>query len=296
MSLPPPPPPGSTPPPPPPPAPKPATGLAGMRSLRDAPSPYSVLLAAIVVIIMSAPNLVFLAIDSAIDIPMDPDRSASQAELIFGLVVALVLQLIIFVVALVPLMIRRRLDRRLFGPSQPTGSWLALGFGVASGVAALFAVVITNFVIALTGALEDPVEQQLLQDALAGGAALVLAVVIAVLVAPIVEEVVFRGILFRALGDRMGVWGAAIVSSAVFALIHVEVLLSQPFGLVGLFVVGLVLALAYQWTGNLLVPILGHAVFNGAMIGLALAIERLGLEELMEQAASIAMRLVVVFG
>lgn len=277
---PPPPPPGASPPPPPPaPEPRSVTGWAGMRSLRDEPSPYSVLLAAVVVLIMSAPNLAFLAVDRAIDMPVDTERERSQGELIFGLAFALVIQLIVFVVALVPLVIRRRLDRRLFGPTQPTGTWKGLGFGLLSGIAALFSVVIVNMVLTLTGAMDDPVEQQVLQDALAGGAALVLAGIIAVVVAPIVEEVVFRGILHRALADRFGVWVGAIVSSALFALIHVEVLMSQPLGLVGLFVVGFVLALAYQWTGNLLVPILGHAVFNAAMLSLAVTLERLGLEE-----------------
>jgi uncharacterized protein len=249
-----------------------------MRSLRDEPSPYSVLLALIVVVIMSAPNLAFLAIDSAMQ-TIDTPRAPSQPEVVFGLVVALVLQLIVFVVALVPLMIRRRLDRSLFGPTQPTGSWLALGFGAVAGMATLFAAYGVNIVVALVVGIDDPVEQQLLQDALAGGATFLLAAIIAVVVAPIVEEVVFRGILFRALGDRIGVWFGAIVSSAVFALIHVEVVLSQPLALGGLFAVGMVLALAYHWTGNLLVPVLGHAVFNAASLGLALAIERIGFDE-----------------
>jgi uncharacterized protein len=237
-------------------------------------------LALVVVLIMSLPNLVFLAIDRVIDVPLDATRTPSDAELIFGLIVALVLQLVIFVVALVPLMIRRRFDRRLFGPSQPTGSWIALGFGAAAGMVSLFAAYGVNIGLALLLGIEDPVEQQLLQDALAGGPTLVLAVIIGVVVAPIVEEVIFRGVLFRALGDRIGVWFGAIVSSAIFAVIHVEVVLSQPVALGGLFAVGLVLALAYHWTGNLLVPILGHAVFNAAAFGLALAIDRLGLEEL----------------
>lgn len=293
---PPPPPPGASPPPPPPPAAERATGWAGMRSLRDEPSPYSVLLAVVVVLIMAAPNLAFLAIDRAIDLPDDAGAVRSEAELIFGLVFALVIQIIVFVVALVPLLIRRRLDRRLFGPSQPTGTWKGLGFGLLSGIAALFSVVIVNMILALSGAMDDPVEQQVLQDALSGGAALALAGIIAVVVAPIVEEVIFRGILHRALADRFGVWVGAIVSSALFALIHVEVLLSQPFGLVGLFVVGFVLALAYHWTGNLLVPILGHAVFNAAMLSLAVAIERLGLQEFVALALPLVAPLVAGTG
>lgn len=282
MTVPPPPPPPSSAPPPPPPqpAPEPRTGWAGMRSLRDQPSPFSVLLALVVVAIMSAPNLIFLALGMAVQPVGDAVRTPSEPELIFGLVFALVLQVIIFIIALVPLLIRRKFDRRLFGPTQPTGSWLALGFGLVAGIATLFAAYGINILLTLLVGVEDPVEQQLLQDAMAGGVTLLLAAFIAVIVAPIVEEVVFRGILFRALGDRIGVWLGALISSAIFALIHIEVVVSQPVALGGLFAVGMVLALAYHWTGNLLVPVLGHAVFNAASIGLALAIDRLGLDEL----------------
>lgn len=251
-----------------------------MRSLRDQASPFSVLLALVVVAIMSAPNLIFLALGMAVQPVGDAVRTPSEPELIFGLVFALVLQVIIFIIALVPLLIRRKFDRRLFGPTQPTGSWLALGFGLVAGIATLFAAYGINILLTLLVGVEDPVEQQLLQDAMAGGVTLLLAAFIAVIVAPIVEEIVFRGILFRALGDRIGVWLGALISSAIFALIHIEVVVSQPVALGGLFAVGMVLALAYHWTGNLLVPVLGHAVFNAASIGLALAIDRLGLDEL----------------
>lgn len=294
MTVPPPPPPPSSAPPPPPPqpAPEPRTGWAGMRSLRDQASPFSVLLALIVVAIMSAPNLIFLALGMAVQPVGDVVRTPSEPELIFGLVFALVLQVIIFIIALVPLLIRRKFDRRLFGPTQPTGSWLALGFGLVAGIATLFAAYGINILLTLLVGVEDPVEQQLLQDAMAGGVTLLLAAFIAVIVAPIVEEIVFRGILFRALGDRVGVWLGALISSAIFALIHIEVVVSQPVALGGLFAVGMVLALAYHWTGNLLVPVLGHAVFNAASIGLALAIDRLGLDEL--AAAGVALQSLLV--
>lgn len=288
MSVPPQPPP---PPPPPPGAPStPApTGLAGMHSLRDQASPYSILLAMVVLVIMSAPNVVFYLLDRAVSGRMPVQAEPAGGSLVFGLIVALVLQLIIFVAAMVPLLIRRRLDGRLFGPSQPTGSWLALGFGLVAGIIALFAAYGVNIVLALVAGTDEPVEQQLLQDALGGGLTLVLAGVIAVIVAPIVEEIVFRGVLFRALADRIGLWVGAVVSSAVFALIHIEVVTSQPIALGGLFAVGLALALAFHYTGNLLVPIVGHAVFNGASLSLALVVDRLGLDEMVAWLGSVSL-------
>jgi uncharacterized protein len=258
-----------------------------MHSLRDQPSPYSVLLACVVLVIMSAPNVVFYLLDRALAGQAAVQAEPTQGSLVFGLIVALILQLIIFVAAMVPLLIRRRLDGRLFGPSQPTGSWLALGFGLVSGIVALFTAYAVNIVLALAVGTDDAVEQQLLQDALGGGVTLLLAGFIAVIVAPIVEEIVFRGVLFRALADRIGLWVGAIISSALFAVIHIEVVTSQPIALGGLFAVGLALALAFHYTGNLLVPIIGHAVFNAASLSLALAVDRLGLDEMVAWLGSV---------
>jgi len=259
-----------------------------MHSLRDQPSPYSILLASVVLVIMSAPNVVFYLLDRALAGQAAVQAEPTQGSLVFGLIVALVLQLIIFVAAMVPLLIRRRLDGRLFGPSQPTGSWLALGFGLVAGILALFTAYGVNIALSLIAGADEPVEQQLLQDALGGGLTLLLAGVIAVIVAPIVEEVVFRGVLFRALADRLGLWVGAILSSSVFALIHIEVVTSQPIALGGLFAVGLALALAFHYTGNLLVPIIGHAVFNAASLSLALVVDRFGLDEMVAWLGSVS--------
>jgi membrane protease YdiL (CAAX protease family) len=51
------------------------------------------------------------------------------------------------------------------------------------------------------------------------------AVVFAIVVAPFTEELFFRGLLFRSLRHR-GFWPAAIVSSALFGLVH---LVGAPF-------------------------------------------------------------------
>jgi uncharacterized protein len=109
-----------------------------------------------------------------------------------------------------------------------------------------------------------------------------------VVVAPLVEEVIFRGVLFRALADRINLPVGLVLSSAIFAGIHIEVVASQPFALVGLFTVGFLLALAYHLTGNLMVAVLGHAVFNAISLGLAVLADRLDLEELLEDLTEVA--------
>lgn len=79
----------------------------------------------------------------------------------------------------------------------------------------------------------------------------------AVIIAPLTEEIVFRGFLFRNLRDTVGKGLAAVLSGLVFGLVHMHPTLILP--LMGL---GIALALLYEWTGSLWVPIVAHMAFN----------------------------------
>lgn len=188
------------------------------------------------------------------------------------LIVAIVAALVGTAMAFGWLAIRRRLDRRLWGPGSHGP--LKVVIGLAIGVAATFVTYLINGILAAIFKPEAPVVQQVLQDALAGGRQLVLAGIVIVIVAPITEELIFRGVMLPALQRRVGFWSAAIVSSLVFCAIHVEVIASQPLALVGMFVLSMLLAGSYQLTGSLIVPIIVHAVFNGASLTLALFADR----------------------
>ncbi|EIQ00609.1 putative metal-dependent membrane protease [Opitutaceae bacterium TAV1] len=89
----------------------------------------------------------------------------------------------------------------------------------------------------------------------------------AVVVAPLTEELVFRAGLFRFLHRRMAPWAAMLVTSVVFASLHNM----NVAALVPLCVLGMVLAFAYERTGNILVPVIAHALFNLNTIILLLA-------------------------
>ena len=91
----------------------------------------------------------------------------------------------------------------------------------------------------------------------------ILTVLSAVLLAPILEELVFRGVLYRMLCDRLGsAWPAAVVSGCAFGLIHFP----SPQTVPPLIVLGIALSWIYTRTGSLLVPILLHAIFNGKTV------------------------------
>jgi uncharacterized protein len=89
-----------------------------------------------------------------------------------------------------------------------------------------------------------------------------LAVPSIALAGPIVEELVFRGAVFAALRQtRIGTIGAAIFTSAVWAVVHGS---TAPWLFVGLlFIMGLVLVWLLLRFGSLWVPIVCHCVWNG---------------------------------
>ncbi|MEX2562279.1 MAG: CPBP family intramembrane glutamic endopeptidase [Nitriliruptoraceae bacterium] len=188
------------------------------------------------------------------------------------LAVAIVSALVGTAMAIGWLAVRQRLDRRLFGRGRHGA--LKIVIGVAAGFVATVATYTVNAMLVLVFRPEAPVVQQVLQDALGGGRSLVLAAIVIVLLAPVTEEIVFRGILFQSLDRRLGFWFAATVSSVVFCAIHVEVIMSQPLALVGMFVLSMILAASFHLSGSLIVPIMVHAVFNATSLGLALAFDR----------------------
>ncbi len=79
----------------------------------------------------------------------------------------------------------------------------------------------------------------------------------AVVLAPLAEEIVFRGFLFRNLRDSLGKGLAMMLSGFAFAAVHFEPTLLLP-----LTALGVALALLYEWSGSLYVPIAVHALWN----------------------------------
>jgi membrane protease YdiL (CAAX protease family) len=82
-----------------------------------------------------------------------------------------------------------------------------------------------------------------------------------VVVAPAVEELFYRGLFLRALQVRFGPIPAALISSAVFALVH-----RQLLPLPGLFVFGLLAAALALYTGRLGPSWALHVGFNATTL------------------------------
>lgn len=79
--------------------------------------------------------------------------------------------------------------------------------------------------------------------------------------APILEEIVFRGILFKAVADKTNFFVGVLLSTLVFAWIH-----NDFTYFIAYFMMGLVFAFLYYKTNRLIVPIIVHAVMNSFVV------------------------------
>lgn len=106
------------------------------------------------------------------------------------------------------------------------------------------------------------------------GPALALMVLAAVVVAPVLEELLFRGVLLRAVMRRTGFWPAATVSSAVFAVLHLGGISAWGAAAPALAftaVFGVLQCVLVRRTGRLAAAMGVHAVTNLFFTAVALA-------------------------
>ena len=142
-------------------------------------------------------------------------------------------------------------------------AWIDLPIGIAVGVFAQLVLVwllyapLSRWIT--PDDLEGPARQ--LGDLVHNPADRVLLVLMVCVGAPISEELMYRGLLLRALHRRLGRRPAVVISAGVFALVHF-----QGVQLPGLLLIGLILASLVMWTDRLGTSMVAHAAFNAVTV------------------------------
>jgi uncharacterized protein len=81
--------------------------------------------------------------------------------------------------------------------------------------------------------------------------------IVACVLAPLYEELLFRGGVYRFCRQRLGRSSALLFSGVLFGAVHANWASFAPLALLGV-----ILALAYEATGDIRVPIVTHGLFN----------------------------------
>jgi len=79
---------------------------------------------------------------------------------------------------------------------------------------------------------------------------------------PLVEELLFRGVLLSSLQPRWGRFGAAVLSSVIFATAHLPGLNWQVFALPALWLLAMALAWLRLRSGSIWPGVMAHAANN----------------------------------
>ena len=169
---------------------------------------------------------------------------------------------------------RKRLGWQILGIKPVSAGWVFVTL-VISVFAIPFTGLITLLILVVLGLpLENPQLDFLLPDDLSLPSAFVMLLLAGVAV-PIAEELIFRGFLYNFLKERWGVWPGVFVSALIFGIIHGNVTVG-----VTAFLLGILLAVLYEYSHSLWTSILVHAINNSAKIALLYILIELGLDNL----------------
>ncbi len=160
----------------------------------------------------------------------------------------------------------------LFVKLKKHGGWADLGLNskrlmrsilIGMGAGIVIAVTVTlagDLMVKLLGRSPEPQPVQVVAEQAAGWWRVGVFLFAGSLVAPVKEELVFRGFLYPALRDRVGVTWGILLTTLFFALVHGDLLRFAPL-LMG----GAALNLLFVRTRSLYAAIAAHGVWNGIM-------------------------------
>lgn len=114
-----------------------------------------------------------------------------------------------------------------------------------------------NLVLRVLGLPNEPQDLLAVFNGVESKSLLAAMLFIACVLAPLNEELLFRGAIFRFCRQRFGRALALLVSGVLFGSLH-----GNWASFVPLAALGAVLALAYERTGDIRVPIIAHGLFN----------------------------------
>lgn len=160
----------------------------------------------------------------------------------------------------VAVLTRRRIGWHAFGLRPIDRRWAVGSVFAGIGCVVLLAIVVAGVQHALDRPVVNPQAGVIAPEGFSWWGLLLMLPLGGVAV-PLAEELMFRGLFYRWLRGRWQVAPSAALSALLFGLVHGQLEVS-----IGAFVVGIVLALAYERSGSLWPPIIIHAVQNSVSI------------------------------
>ena len=217
--------------------------------------PWSVLDSWLGVLLLALVNVGLLAI-----VLQDPNRQLVQGA-------ALILIQLAYLLPLVLIFAWRRISWKHLGFGK--FDWNTLGLGCGLLIASYVIIIIHNLILM---ALKIDTQGSEILELFASLESPVWFFFVGAVLAPIVEEMFFRGFLFQGFRQKYGWITAALLSSAVFAAAHLDLV-----ALIPTFILGCVLAYVYHRSNSVWPGVILHFLVNAFGLLAALVSTRLPL-------------------
>ncbi|WP_053217390.1 CPBP family intramembrane glutamic endopeptidase [Virgibacillus senegalensis] len=184
--------------------------------------------------------------------------------------------IISFIAALVITLLLLRPDMRQVSDRNASGiggiiGWSVLGV-VMAYMAQYAAVIIETLLLGIKPGSENTM--QIMEIARAAP----IFIIIPALIAPILEEIIFRKIIFGNFYKRTNFFIAALASSVIFGLVHMD--FTHIITYTGM---GLVFAFLYVHTNRIIVPIVTHMAMNTITVIAQFSVDPEELDQMLEQ-------------
>jgi membrane protease YdiL (CAAX protease family) len=143
--------------------------------------------------------------------------------------------------------------------------WIDLPIGLGLAFATMIASLIVRAVVANLFSADMTSNSEEIFSGQNNRVGVVVLAVMAAVGAPFVEELLFRGLIFRAFSKRLGVVLGVIISAAVFGLLHWQPAdnLGSSLSLVaGIATYGVTFAVVDRWVGRIAPSIYAHMLLN----------------------------------
>jgi membrane protease YdiL (CAAX protease family) len=119
--------------------------------------------------------------------------------------------------------------------------------------------------VLLASAFLPSTGQTPLEKLLTSRNAILVFAVFGVAVAPLLEEIIFRGFLFKVLGEIGGQRIAVVFTAALFALLHAGQLAGNWGSVALIFVVGLILSVVRHRSNSIVPSFIVHTSYNATL-------------------------------
>ena len=165
---------------------------------------------------------------------------------------SLIIVQLIYLVPVIVVFAYRRVPIRSLGFGK--FDWATMGLGCGLLIASYMIILIHNMVLTFLGV--DTQGEQIL-EIFAMLDSPIWFILVGVVFAPIIEEIFFRGFLFQGFRQQYGWIRAGLLSSAIFAIGHLD-----PVALIPTFILGCLLAYMYHRSNSVWPGIILHFLVN----------------------------------